>query len=173
MHEIIKATEKDVALVSTLATNTFLQSHGHSAPAADINNYIAAKYNEAILKEELNDPQNIYHIIYCDEKPAGYSKIVYNQPYENSVQQNITKLERIYILQEFYNVQLGKALFRFNVALAKQNQQAGMWLYVWKERYDGAAPTRSSGASRRHILCRGSNKYKRLLYRSSSNGNWY
>ena len=133
MHEIIKATEKDVALVSTLATNTFLQSHGHSAPAADINNYIAAKYNEVVLKEELSDPQNIYHIIYCDEKPAGYSKIVYNQPYENSTLQNITKLERIYILQEFYNVQLGKALFQFNVALAKQNQQAGMWLYVWKE----------------------------------------
>jgi diamine N-acetyltransferase len=133
MHEIIKATEKDVALLSSLATNTFIESHGHSAPAADINNYIAEKYNEAILKEELSDPQNIYHIIYYDEKPAGYSKIVYNQPYENSVQQNITKLERIYILQEFYNVQLGKALLQFNVALAKQNQQAGMWLYVWKE----------------------------------------
>lgn len=133
MHEIIKATEKDVALLSSLATNTFLQSHGHSAPARDINNYIAEKYNEAILKEELNDPQNIYHIIYYGEKPAGYSKIIYNRPYENSVLQNITKLERIYILQEFYNKQLGKALFQFNVELAKQNQQAGMWLYVWKE----------------------------------------
>ena len=133
MPEIIKATEKDVALLSSLATNTFIESHGHSAPATDINNYIDEKYNEAVLKEELNDPQNIYHIIYYGEKPAGYSKIVYNQPYENSALQNITKLERIYILQEFYNVQLGKALFRFNVVLAKQNKQAGMWLYVWKE----------------------------------------
>ena len=133
MFTILQATPQNVALLSTLATTTFLQSHGHSAPAADINNYITAKYNEAVLKEELNDPQNIYHIIYYGEKPAGYSKIVYNQPYENSALQNITKLERIYILQEFYNVQLGKALFQFNVVLAKQNKQAGMWLYVWKE----------------------------------------
>jgi diamine N-acetyltransferase len=133
MPEIIKATEKDTTVLVTLATTTFIQSHGHSAPAADINNYIAEKYNEAVLNEELNDPQNIYHIIYHNEKPAGYSKINFNQAYENSAVQNITKLERIYILQEFYNLKLGLALLQYNIELAKQNQQTGLWLYVWKE----------------------------------------
>lgn len=133
MYEIIKATEKDTALLVTLATTTFLQSHGHSAPAADINNYIAEKYNEDVLKEELNDPENIYHIIYHNEKPAGYSKIIFNHAYQNSAVQNITKLERIYILQEFYSLKLGLALLQYNIALAKQNQQTGLWLYVWKE----------------------------------------
>jgi ribosomal protein S18 acetylase RimI-like enzyme len=130
---IIKATEKDASLLASLATNTFMQSHGHSAAAADINNYITEKYSEAILQDELNDPENIYHIIYHDEKPAGYSKIVFNQPYENSEVQNIAKLERIYLLQEFYNLKLGKVLLQFNIDLAKQQQQAAMWLYVWKE----------------------------------------
>jgi diamine N-acetyltransferase len=133
MPEIIKATEKDTTVLVTLATTTFIQSHGHSAPAADINNYIAEKYNEAVLNEELNDPQNIYHIIYHNEKPAGYSKIIFNQAYENSPVQNITKLERIYVLEEFLNLKLGLALLQYNIALAKQNQQTGLWLYVWKE----------------------------------------
>jgi diamine N-acetyltransferase len=133
MPEITKATEKDTTVLVTLATSTFIQSHGHSAPAADINNYIAEKYNEAVLKEELNNPQNIYHIIYHNEKPAGYSKIIFNQAYENSPVQNITKLERIYVLEEFLNLKLGLALLQYNIALAKQNQQTGLWLYVWKE----------------------------------------
>jgi diamine N-acetyltransferase len=133
MPEITKAAEKDTTVLVTLATTTFIQSHGHSAPAADINNYIAEKYNEAILNEELNDPQNIYHIIYHNEKPAGYSKIIFNQAYENSPVQNITKLERIYVLEEFLNLKLGLALLQYNIALAKQNQQTGLWLYVWKE----------------------------------------
>lgn len=130
---IIKAGPNDAALLTTLATTTFLQSHGHSAPAVDINNYIAEKYSLAVLTEELNDAENIYHIIYHEDKPAGFSKIVFNYPYENSPAQNVAKLERIYILQEFYNLKLGLALFQFNMELAKQNQQTGIWLYVWKE----------------------------------------
>lgn len=130
---IIKATAKDAALLAILATNTFLESHGHAAPPQDIKSYITEKYNETVLTAELNDPENIYHIIYYHGKPAGFSKIIFNQPYKNSAVQNIAKLERIYILQEFYNLKLGKALLQFNIDLAKQQQQKGMWLYVWKE----------------------------------------
>jgi len=130
---IIKAGKKDAAVLATLAKSSFIQSHGHSAPAEVINNYIAEHYNTAVFIQELNDPQNIYHIIYYDEKPAGFSKIIFNHPYANSPIQNISKLERIYLLQEFYSLKLGKALFEFNMELAKQQQQTGMWLYVWKE----------------------------------------
>ena len=45
----------------------------------------------------------------------------------------ITKLERIYLLREFYGSQLGKELFHFNLELSKRNAQTGMWLYVWTE----------------------------------------
>jgi diamine N-acetyltransferase len=130
---IIKAGAKDAALLSTLAISTFMQSHGHSAPEADINTYIAEKYNDAVITEELNDPKNIYHILYHDRIAAGFSKMVFDLPFENSDQQNMAKLERIYILQEFYNLKLGKALLQFNIDLAKQYRQAGLWLYVWKE----------------------------------------
>ncbi|GAB2839678.1 GNAT family N-acetyltransferase [Ferruginibacter profundus] len=133
MPRIIKATVKDAAVLMPLAIETFIQSHGHSAPAADIDNYIAEKYSLAAFTAELNDPQNIYHIIYHDDKPAGFSKIIFNHPYDDSNIQNITKLERIYLLQQFYSLKLGKLLFEFNVALAKQAQQKGMWLYVWVE----------------------------------------
>ena len=44
--------------------------------------------------------------------------------------ENITKLERIYLLKEFY---LGAELFEYNVRLAKENNQKGMWLFVWVE----------------------------------------
>jgi ribosomal protein S18 acetylase RimI-like enzyme len=133
MTLIHKAIEKDSALLTSLAELTFIESHGHSAPAADVSNYIAEKYTELVFKEELSDPGNIYHIIYHNDKPAGFSKIVFNAPYEGSPVQNITKLERIYILKDFYYLKLGQELFQFNVDLAKQNGQAGMWLYVWKE----------------------------------------
>lgn len=130
---ICKAAEEDARLLAAIAAASFIESHGHSAPAADIEAYVAEKYNPAMLQQELQDPNNIYHILYYQDQAAGYSKIIFNTPYPDSPVENCTKLERLYLLKAFYNLQLGAALFEFNVNLMKENKQAGAWLYVWKE----------------------------------------
>ena len=42
-------------------------------------------------------------------------------------------MERLYLLQEFYNLGLGKELLNFNTAIAKKHNQAGIWVFVWVE----------------------------------------
>lgn len=133
MTSIVRANEKDFLLLSEIATLTFIESHGHSASAEDIHNYIIEKYSLDAFKDELNDEKNIYFIIYHNDHAAGYSKIVFNSPYANSPINDIAKLERIYLLKHFYNLKLGQELFQFNVDLSKTNGQKGIWLYVWKE----------------------------------------
>ncbi len=133
MVSIVKAGEKDAALLSGIAKTTFLESHGHSAKPEDVNNYVQEKYNEVVLKQELLDPENIFHIIYHNNIPAGYSKIIFNLPYAGSPLVHITKLERVYLLKKYHDLKLGLKLFQFNVELSKQNDQAGIWLYVWIE----------------------------------------
>jgi RimJ/RimL family protein N-acetyltransferase len=130
---IRKATKEDAPLLAAIAAASFIESHGHSAPAADIQAYVAEKYNPAVLQQELQDPDNIYHLLYFQEQPAGYSRIIFNTPCPGSPEQHITKLERLYLLKAFYKLQLGTALFEFNVNLMKENKQAGAWLYVWKD----------------------------------------
>src|SRR6266513_2951189 len=107
MISITKVKKKDFQLLSNIGKLSFLESHGNSAPAADINTYLHEKFNDEIIKEELNDPKNIYHIIYHDNQPAGYSKIIFNAPHPSIQLKNVTKLERLYLLQEFYDLKLG------------------------------------------------------------------
>ncbi|MCW3092864.1 MAG: GCN5-related N-acetyltransferase [Ferruginibacter sp.] len=133
MNSIVSATEDDFQLLSEIATASFIESHGHSAQAEDINRYVSEKYSESAFKEELNDAKNLYHIIYHNDRAAGYSKIVLNTPYSGSLINNIVKLERFYLLKEFYHLKLGGELFQFNVDLSIRNNQTGMWLFVWKE----------------------------------------
>jgi diamine N-acetyltransferase len=130
---IIKAGIEHAALISKIGVESFLQAHGHSASKTAIDAYVAKTYTEAVVTKELSNPNNLYHLIYSDNKIAGYSKIILNQPNTNVEQQNITKLERFYLLKEFYGQNIGAKLFEFNVALAKNQLQAGMWLYVWVE----------------------------------------
>jgi len=133
MVSIVRATENDTELLAELSRQTFLESHGHSAGKEDIDKYVAEKYSAEVLKQELADENNIYHLLYYNNKAAGFSKIIFNSPYLHATEKNITKLERIYLLTAFHDLHLGKQLFDFNIQLMKSNNQSGVWLYVWKE----------------------------------------
>lgn len=135
MTPIVKANEKDIQLLTDIGRVSFIESHGSSAAKADINKYVNEKYTYEAFKEEISDPENIYHIIYYDKQPAGYSKINFNAGHSNIESENVTKLDRIYLLKEFYSLKLGFDLFSFNIELSKKNGQEGMWLFVWKENH--------------------------------------
>ena len=130
---ITRATTSDCNTLADLAKTTFLESHGHSASPEDISIYVDSKYTPAILKVELEDPANIYHLLYFEGKPAGFSKIILNSGHEDIPTPDVTKLERIYILREYYSKQLGYRLFGHLAEFSQSRGQAGMWLYVWKE----------------------------------------
>lgn len=42
-------------------------------------------------------------------------------------------MSRLYLLKEFFGLNLGKELFNFNLNLSKENNQQGIWLAVWIE----------------------------------------
>ncbi|AIZ40227.1 GNAT family N-acetyltransferase [Cellulophaga baltica] len=130
---ITKATTEDSRLLSEIGKEAFLQAHGKSAPEKDIEAFTAKYYTETAFYKELNNPDNIYYLIYSNDHLAGYSKIAFNQTHPNISEKNITKLDRIYLLQEFHGQNLGTALFNHNVALSKKENQLGIWLYVWTE----------------------------------------
>lgn len=126
---------KDAEILRELAIITFQESHGHSASEVDIDAYINAKFTTENIAQELSDASNVFHFIYCNGELAGYSKLIYNTPYENLTPSNSTKLERLYVLEKFHDRKLGKQLMDFSLNLARRNEQSGVWLYVWTENH--------------------------------------
>ncbi len=96
-----------------------------------MNEYLERNYCREAIRDELNDANNIYHIINYNNKPAGFSKIVLNSKHPNVVAENVTKLDRIYLLNEYHGLKLGLELLNFNIRLSRENCQSGMWLYTW------------------------------------------
>jgi len=133
MISISKAITADHQLLARLGEQTFRESHGHSAPQKDIDNYASEKFSDDAMLKELSDPENNYHIIYYNNEPAGFSKIILNAAHPLIKMTNVTKLERLYLLERFHRSKLGSTLFEFNVSYSRSNGQSGMWLYVWKE----------------------------------------
>jgi GNAT superfamily N-acetyltransferase len=131
MISVIKATERDYNSIITIGKLSIAESHRGSCSAEDMTEFLERNYNGDAIKKELNDINNIYHIINYNEKPAGFSKIILNAKHPNIVSENVTKLDRIYLLKEFYGLKLGLELLNFNLRLSRNNHQSGMWLYTW------------------------------------------
>ncbi|MBK6522483.1 MAG: GNAT family N-acetyltransferase [Sphingobacteriaceae bacterium] len=68
-----------------------------------------------------------------NDVPVAFSKIIYDAPNPKINDAPVCKLEKIYVLKEYYDQKIGKPLFDLNIELAKQNKQKGIWLYVWTE----------------------------------------
>lgn len=135
MLDIQPILTENIAILSKLSKSTFIASHGHSADEKDINIYIRFAYSVKKLENELNDPNSIFHFIYDNNELAGYSKLSLNTTFPLINETPIAKLDRIYIDEKFLDRKLGQPLFDFNLKLAQQNNQKGVWLYTWIENH--------------------------------------
>lgn len=135
MIKIVKATIEDCPILVKLSKQTFLESHGNSASKKDVSSFITNTYNREAFNEEMQNSNNVYHILYFNNEIAGYSKIVLNTPNKNINEQNVTKLDRLYLLKKFYGKNLGVQFLGFNIEFSKKRQQKGVWLAVWVENF--------------------------------------
>lgn len=131
MVSIEKARIDNSSTIASIGLVSVEQAHRDSCSAVDLQDYLHKHYNEAAIKAELSDPRNNYHIIYADGVPAGFSKIVFDEPHPAIGEKHVAKLDRIYLLHQFQGLKLGLQLLQFNIDLAKSYGQSGIWLFTW------------------------------------------
>ncbi|MEO6348110.1 MAG: GNAT family N-acetyltransferase, partial [Aquaticitalea sp.] len=121
MTSIVRATINDAKLLVRIGKTTFLESHGMSASKEDIAGFVKSKYNELTFSEQLQDSANHFYVLYHNHKPVGYSQLIFDFPHKTIPFENVTKLERLYLLKEFHHLKLGLELFNFNVQESKKH----------------------------------------------------
>ena len=131
MIQIKTATLDDTEVLTQLGKTTFMEAHHTSASIKALECYLNKVYQEERFLEELENPNNIFHLIYFNEEPVGFSKITLSETNAAITKDNVTKLDRIYVLKEYYDKKLGVELFKNLVSVSKENKQTGLWLYVW------------------------------------------
>lgn len=131
MVKMVKATKEHAGLIAEIGRKSFLESHGNSAAAKDIDSFILKTYTKENISKEFENPMVYYTIILFDDKVAGFSKIELGHPNENIGDPNITKLDRLYLLKEYYGQKLGSQLVDYTIGISKKQNQKGIWLAVW------------------------------------------
>lgn len=125
-------TEADAAMLAKIGGQTLLESHGHSAPAEVMQEYVNRSFREEACRTELSDPANVFYGAFHNSELAGYSKITLSAPHPAVLLHPVTKLERLYLLQAFHGLEWGRQLLQQAIAFSKAADEKGAWLDVWK-----------------------------------------
>ncbi len=132
MIKIKIAKEADTDVLSLLGRVTYAESHGRFIDDKnDLSKYVNEAFSVSKTKQDINNSNNLFYIIYADDLPVGYAKLVLNVKHESIVSQNNCRLERIYILNEFIPLKIGQQLLTFVEERAKELQLDTMWLSVY------------------------------------------
>src|ERR1044072_7395584 len=123
-----KLTPADAPLLAKIGGITVLKSPGQSPPAEVMKAYVDRSFSEEACRAELNDEKNIFFAVYYNGQPAGYSKIIFDTPHPVVQLQPVTKLERLYLLEEYFGLGLGHSLLQQAIELSKKQDDKGMWL---------------------------------------------
>jgi ribosomal protein S18 acetylase RimI-like enzyme len=132
-HIELKDAGKNLApLIADISRKTFQETFGPVNTAEDMQLFLQEQFTTEKLIQEVGIPGHRHVMAYVDEIPAGYLFIKYHS---HHLLKNEPALEisRIYCLQEFQGLGIGKALMEEALKDAKRTKLKWVWLGVWKE----------------------------------------
>ena len=121
---------ESVALLSDVAIRAYTDHYLHLWKNNNADWYINKCFTIEVLTDELNDPNNVFYIVFENEKPLGFFKIVLSNPLsiESIFEENALYLERIYFIKEAVGKGLGEIAYNFALDKAQRLNKKIIWL---------------------------------------------
>lgn len=132
MINIRTANTTDAEMLALLSRVTYTESHGDFIEnKTHLFNYENEAFSVAKISSELEDKNVIYDILYYNDFPVGYSKLILNATNENVASKKPCCLERIYVLSDFIHLKVGRLLMNHTFEKANQLAFKTLWLSVY------------------------------------------
>lgn len=130
---IRRITLNDVAVLATIAQQTFYDTFTGTCTEADMENFLAEYFNETQLAKEVGNPDDLYFFAEADGVPVGYIRFMEDySSFPLMKQWKALELKRIYVLKEYHGLGIAQRLMDFMMDYAIKNEFKAVWLGVWE-----------------------------------------
>ncbi|MEL6306353.1 MAG: GNAT family N-acetyltransferase [Bacteroidota bacterium] len=132
MEQIRLATPEDAEHIAQLGKTTFKEAFGtFFDDSENLKTYLETTFNLNKIEQSLLKENNVYWVALVDQKPVGYAKLKLKSPSPFLETDMVSQLQKIYVLQDFLSMKIGKRLQDALIARAQQTQNEHLWLSVW------------------------------------------
>lgn len=163
--EIVPVDASMVAQLQAISVRTFTETFAPFNSEADIEKHNEARYNQPQLLEELTQVDSDFFFIYYEQNLAGYLKLNRKKAQSEPMSADYLEVERIYILEHFKRLGLGKALMDYAFDYARTAQLKKLWLGVWEHNKRALAFYASMGYQpiSEHVFTLGGSQQRDLI----------
>ncbi|MEL6484549.1 MAG: GNAT family N-acetyltransferase, partial [Bacteroidota bacterium] len=99
--------------------------------SGNLNTYLETTFNLNKIQHSLQKENNVYWIALVDDKPVGYAKLKLTSPSPFIETERVSQLQKIYVLQDFLSMKIGKRLQDALIDRARKTESEQLWLSVW------------------------------------------
>jgi ribosomal protein S18 acetylase RimI-like enzyme len=131
--EIIRVKEAELPVLVQLSRETFFKTYFAYNTPEDMQTYLDTHFNTAQLASEIIHPDSEYYFIRINENHAGYVKLNFGEAQGEMQGSKACEIQRLYILEKYQGLQLGKTLVEFTKSRAIELGLHFVWLGVWQE----------------------------------------
>lgn len=119
-----------------VARQSFIDAFEKVSEPKSFKNYISTAFELDILRGELEDTKTAIYFLQTDNgESTGYIKLRWDRSEEFFGAEPALELQRIYLLERFWNKGYGKILLDFSENFAIENAFQWIWLVVWFENH--------------------------------------
>jgi ribosomal protein S18 acetylase RimI-like enzyme len=127
------ARPDDAKALAEFCARSFVDTFGPLYPPEDLSAYLAAKYSEAIQRDEIADPQIRYRLAFEGEHPVGYCMMGALDMAVDAA--GALELHRLYVDQHIKGAGVAAALMDDCLAWARGKGADALYLSVWENNH--------------------------------------
>ena len=127
------ATADDIVLISVLASTTFYEAYFEQDESSNLSGYINESFDMATVRDEIEDSQSTFFLIFLDGKAVGYARLIDDSTTDCVGDGRVIELKRIYILERCWGTGIGDRLLGHCIETARNRSFKTIWLGVWEE----------------------------------------
>ncbi len=129
-------SNNDLKNLRSISIKTFKQTFAASNSSENMSLYLRNKMSFEKLKQETCDPNTKFYFIKKENKTIGYIKLNFKESQREKMYiDNGFEIERIYLINEYQGVGLGKKVLTKIFKIGKESGYKKLWLGVWERNF--------------------------------------
>ena len=130
---IREAKIEDATYIALLGRITYTESHGkYIIDKSDLIPYYNEFFSVKNITKEIKNKNIVFWIAFVDNLPVGFAKISLNNSYNQEIKK-ASKLEKIYILNDFIGMNIGSKLQKLIFEKVNKSNCEIIWLAVYSK----------------------------------------
>lgn len=127
------ATADDAELIADLSRKTFYETFGYMNTKENMDKFMQEQFSREKLIKEVTEPGNIFLLAFDTDMPVGYARMREGQRFPEFSNKDAIEIARIYAINSYIGVGVGKQLMRQCIFIAKELKKEIIWLGVWEK----------------------------------------